>query len=124
MFQPEAYRNSKIFGTLEVNNVFDKYFNLIKFRSDGKDRILDVGFGDGELSMDILLKRFPNKEETLVGLDISQEMVDYANEKYGNNERVTFRLYDIESPTVPRDLIDSFDHVFSSFTFHYVQNQR
>lgn len=124
MIQPELYRDFSGMPKTETKFVLDNYFHLIKFRPDGKDRILDIGSGDGELSMDILLKRFPNKEETLLGLDVSKEMLKYATENYGKNGRVSFRFFDIESPIVPDDLIGTFDHVFSIYVLQYAQNQK
>lgn len=121
MFQPELYEQSKTGPLLEASSSLDEYFHLIKLRADGNDCILDVGCADGGTTLDVILKKFPTKRETIVGCDKSKEMIDYANERHVNETRSTFRILDIETEQLPDDMIGKFDHIFSMYTLQYMQ---
>ncbi|XP_037072316.1 juvenile hormone acid O-methyltransferase-like [Pollicipes pollicipes] len=60
---------------------------------------------------------------TVLGVDTSQAMVDFARRTYGT-DRIQFQRADISSPTVAKVIGTTFDRIFSLFCLHWVQDQR
>ncbi|GBP79045.1 Juvenile hormone acid O-methyltransferase [Eumeta japonica] len=85
------------------------------------DRVLDVGCGDGGVTVDLLRQHMPVNFERLLGCDISESMIEHANKHY-RDRRTEFLVLDIES-SMPDELIEKFNHVFSFFTLHWVLQQ-
>ncbi|KAG5887595.1 hypothetical protein JTB14_025754 [Gonioctena quinquepunctata] len=59
----------------------------------------------------------------LVGCDISEEMLESARKNF-QHPRVSFILMDISTKNLPSELENRFDHIFSFFCFHWVQNPK
>lgn len=96
----------------------EEYANKIKWKND--DRVIDVGCADG--SGTIMLKNYMlNNYTKLVGCDISEKMVQFANEHYGSDQ-TSFRVLNIEGE-LPEDLKGGFDHLFSFYTLHWIRDQ-
>ncbi|XP_061706553.1 juvenile hormone acid O-methyltransferase-like [Cydia pomonella] len=83
--------------------------------------ILDIGCGDGSITVDIWQSYAPKDFKMIIGSDKSQLCVDFATEHY-KSERVQFLRLDIEEE-VQKELVGSSDHVVSSYTFHWVNLQ-
>jgi trans-aconitate methyltransferase len=79
----------------DANYALGTYSNLIKFQND--EIVLDVGSAGGDLTSDILTPRLPPNFEKVIGLDISDNMVNFANNRYRSNPRVSFSQMDISS---------------------------
>ncbi|XP_030020646.2 juvenile hormone acid O-methyltransferase-like [Manduca sexta] len=86
-----------------------------------KARVLDLGSGDGSVTT-ILSTFLPSDYEVLVGADINPKTVKFANDNYGN-KKIKFVELDIEG-TLPDDMKESFDHVFSFYLFHWVDDHQ
>lgn len=87
------------------------------------DSVIDVGCGDGDITVNILLKRFSSDCGRVLGVDISPEMVKHARANY-ENDTVSFQQMDIESAIDASDKRGVFDHVFSFDCLHWVQDQK
>ncbi|XP_041970658.1 juvenile hormone acid O-methyltransferase-like [Aricia agestis] len=96
--------------------------NVHKIKWKGRDRIIDIGSGDGGFTAMILKVFLPDDYEELVGVDRSSEMVMYAKTLY-SDERVSFEVLDIRED-LPQQLVGYFDHVFSFYTLHWVSDQK
>ena len=87
-----------------------------KMLPDLKDKsILDLGCGSGRFTF-LLEKEVPG---TIIGIDLSQQMLDIAKEKSNkNNSKAVFQKGDINR----LDLIKTgtVDFIFSSTTFQYI----
>jgi len=81
----------------------------------GIERILDLGCGDGTLT--VQLSRLVPKGK-VVGIDASQGMIEAAQPKQGGNVR--FLLMDINNLEFDQE----FDVVFSNATLHWVSDHR
>lgn len=81
----------------------------------GTERVLDLGCGDGALTMQIA-ELLPKGE--VVGIDASQGMIDTALPKARKNVR--FLLMDIND----LDLVEKFDIVLSNATLHWVKDHK
>ncbi|KAF5287214.1 hypothetical protein FQA39_LY15991 [Lamprigera yunnana] len=121
----QAFLYSKYNG-LQKNDatfVLNNYFELIQWKDDGSDTILDIGCGAGDVINDLLLPRIPKKFEKLVGVDLSEEMVEFAKTRC-QNSKVCFEQMNIAAEDVPVDFEESFDHILSFYCLHWVQDQR
>lgn len=72
--------------------------------------ILDIGSGDGKITSNIALK---NLNAKVIGLDISSEMVHFANRTYGNQ-----RVFFINGDAQKLPFYEQFDVVVSFSTIH------
>jgi ubiquinone/menaquinone biosynthesis C-methylase UbiE len=83
----------------------------ISFNSS--DQILDLGCGTGELEL-LVLKERP--EQTVVGVDISEKMLELARQKCSGYPNVGFVKVDAAALPFPDQ---SFDLIVSANSFHY-----
>lgn len=83
-----------------------------------QDDILDVGCGTGSLTLE--LSKYSNGN--IVGIDISQEMLEQASSKLqnGSAKNVCFKLKDIMGYD---DIKNKFDVIFSNSTLQWVNKQ-
>ncbi|RZC33710.1 uncharacterized protein BDFB_004499 [Asbolus verrucosus] len=120
----EASLYSKYNG-LQKNDasfVIDNYLRLIQWHNN--ENILDVGSGDGDVILELLLPKLPKNFNKFVGTDISEEMVQFAKSKCNNNSKIDFLRLDISSSNVPPEFHEYFDHIFSFYCLHWVVEQR
>ena len=78
------------------------------------DRVLDIGCGLGDI-----LEHFSGKEVDYLGLDVSEDYIDWARRRYGERARFLCR-------GVSRDAIDeraSFDLVLSVGVIHHLNDE-
>ena len=82
------------------------------------ERVLDLGTGDGRL-LDLVLTARPGS--TGVGLDLNEEMLTRAGERFAGDARVEIGAHDLDDP-LPGD--GRFDVIVSSFAIHHVDDDR
>lgn len=75
--------------------------------------ILDLGCGTG-----LLGQQFVEEENTLMGIDTSEGMLDVFNKKFLGNNRVSSRLLNLEKENVDA----KFDLILSSMAFHHMDD--
>ncbi|XP_077302243.1 juvenile hormone acid O-methyltransferase-like [Arctopsyche grandis] len=121
MFNATLYHKANSLQRRDATDVLDKYLHLVKWRKDGKDVVLDVGCGEGDVTINILLKRLPIDFHSLTGGDLSVEMVDYAKSFYAT-DKIDFILMDIVAEPKPEH-INKYDHLFSFNCLNWVQDQ-
>ncbi|XP_046740261.1 juvenile hormone acid O-methyltransferase-like [Diprion similis] len=120
MFKPAQYSANDELPRHETTEFIQEYSNEIGQMSG---RCLDVGCGPCDLVIESLLPIL-NPKSTVVCSDVSKTMLDYAKEKYGTNDRLSFLQLDIESLALEKDLIEQFDHVTSFYCLHWCQDMR
>lgn len=86
---------------------------------DSAQRVLDLGTGDGHL-VAVVLRRLPTV--SVVGLDLSAAMVQAAQARFADLEKVSFRQHDLMQP-LPREL-GRFDLVVSALAIHHLPDKR
>lgn len=79
-------------------NLGQRFWHYARFREalklvkrDESAEVLDIGSADGTFS-EVLFKKIQPKR--LVGIDVLQSSVDYANRRFAKNKRMTFRVAD------------------------------
>jgi SAM-dependent methyltransferase len=78
--------------------------------------LLDIGCGPGFLAADISL-RFKNN--TVVGLDINEQMIDIAERRWSSNSNLSFLLGDAQELPFADHTID---YIVSSLSLHHWKN--
>ncbi|XP_037298385.1 juvenile hormone acid O-methyltransferase isoform X2 [Manduca sexta] len=112
---PELFNKYNNVTKRDTAESLKEYAKKIKWRSNA--RVLDIGSADGSVTS-ILSTYIPQDYEILLGCDINSNSVKFANAQYGT-ERMKFFVLDIEKP-IPEHLKESFDHVFSFYTLHWL----
>lgn len=110
-WQAETYHlNSKV----QQEAAFE-LLQLLKL--SGKEKILDIGCGDGKITAAIAATL---KEGQIIGSDLSPEMIAFATQKFTSptTTNLSFVLLDAQNITY----INQFDLVFSSFALQWVSN--
>ncbi|CAL1678707.1 unnamed protein product [Lasius platythorax] len=114
MVNPEQYALFDGSCRSTVSLILDEFAKDLKNISG---KCMDVGSGPGDITKNILLPVLDPKA-TVIGTDIMEDMVEYANKTYGDKERLRFEVLDIETKNLPEKYISKFDHIFS---FHALQ---
>lgn len=91
---------------------------LGRLELDGAQRILDVGCGNGKITAEIAT-RVP--QATVVGVDPSHEMVEFASAHYGAPVHPNLRFEVADARTLPYR--EEFDLVVSFNALHWVRQQ-
>ena len=85
------------------------------------ERVLDIGSGSGDVTSSLLAPAIP-VTCSLVGVDCSREMVEFANESFGS-KTISFHQMDIAKIHHPRDIFPAgFDKIFSLYCLHWVKD--
>ncbi|XP_053612919.1 juvenile hormone acid O-methyltransferase [Plodia interpunctella] len=121
MDNAELYEKGNNMQKRDALESLQDYADKIKWKQYGA-RILDIGSGDGTVTTRILKEYTPQNYKIIVGCDVSEKMVQFANDNHGN-ERTRFILLNIENYP-PKELMGSFDHVVSFYTLHWIKNQK
>lgn len=106
-------------GALNILNEFKTIFN---WRCNGTDSLLDIGCGVGNVTIDYVLPTMPPKSK-LIGVDVSEPLVQFARKKYSSYKNVEFRIVDMELE-IPKYMHEKFNLVTSFYCLHWVKNQQ
>lgn len=106
----------------DAKQMLDTFSHQFKWRPDGKDSLLDIGCGSGDVTIDFILPVLPPKFSRLVGADISDAMLNYARQSY-QNSKILFEKLDVGLPLESKTWSVPFDHVTSFYCLHWVQDQ-
>lgn len=120
MHEADLYRKSNVMQKRDAMDCLKEYSRRIQWKGF-EDRILDIGCGDGSVTVNLLRSHIPGEFE-LIGCDISEEMVRFANENYKDGN-TNFIVQDIQAH-LNEDLINNFDHVFSFYALHWIKDQK
>lgn len=90
------------------------------------ENVLDVGCGTGETFIDNMIPSLQIERLKITGIDVSQEMIKFARNKYGSVNR-SFHVFDIQSGLENIDSFvkpASFDLVTSSYCYQWVRDEK
>jgi len=86
------------------------------FNLQGHEKVLDVGCGNGKITA---LCADKLKAGSLIAIDVSSSMIEFANKNYGNSTNLKFFLQDVTTMSFDQE----FDFVYSIFCLHWVKDQ-
>ncbi|CAH4029306.1 unnamed protein product [Pieris brassicae] len=119
MFNAKLYNESNALQKTNTIKYLEEYKDMINWKKDSS--ILDIGCGDGSLTLKIFKELIPNCK-TMTGCDISEDMIRFANEHYASG-RVNFTTLNIEGE-LPHDLRERFHHVITFFALNWCRQQQ
>lgn len=124
MHKAALYKRSNGLQRRDAKQTIDEFSPALQWRSDGCDSLLDIGCGSGDVTIDFLLPILPANFQRLVGVDLSEEMVDFARQQYPH-PRISFDKFDLglDIEKQPFHTTEPFDHITSFYCLHWVQNQ-
>lgn len=102
------------------------FADIFNWRPDGSDSVLDAGCGPGDITYSILRPFLPSNFERLIGVDISDKMIDYARQTYAH-PKLSFQHFnmDMELDEQPfKDNKQTFDHIFSSYCLMWISKPK
>lgn len=115
----ELYHGNNTLQRRDALQCLEEYAKKINWRC--LDSVVDIGCGDGGVTTNILRKFIPVNFKHLVGCDINERMVRFANNHYGD-DKTTFMVLDIGG-SVPLEVYGSFNHAFSFYALHWIKDQ-
>ncbi|XP_034950566.1 juvenile hormone acid O-methyltransferase [Chelonus insularis] len=86
-------------------------------------KCIDIGCGPGHITKELILPKLPT-DSIVVGVDISESMVTYANKNHQKEERLSFKQLNIEDEDLPIKEHEKYDHALSFYCLHWCQNMR
>ena len=109
---------AKFYDTIMNTISFGVYSNFIKnaiesIEINANDKLLDFGAGTGRNAL--LMNRYLSTEGKIVGLEISDEMIQQFEHKFKNTSNIKIINKRIDKPF---ELEEKFDKVFISFVIH------
>ncbi|KAL4716342.1 hypothetical protein ACJJTC_006704 [Scirpophaga incertulas] len=120
MNDAKLYQENNFLQKRDAFDCLEEYADKIKWRKRG-DKIIDIGCGDGSVTVKLLKEYIPDNFEKLLGCDISEKMVKFANGHH-KDDKTTFSVLDIAGD-LPEDMKRKFDHAFSFYTLHWIKEQ-
>lgn len=117
-----VYKSFNFIQRRDVKQIREEYYHKFRWRSDGRDSLLDIGCRVGDIMIDYILPLLPLNFSRIVGVDPSDEMLQYARENF-QRSKVVYRKLDIGVPLLPFNLNERFDHITSFFCLHFVEDQ-
>jgi len=103
-------------STMQWNVALDT-IELIPWQ--GNENVLDIGCGDGKITALLSTKV---QQGTLIGIDISQSMIDFASSLYPQNQYPNLAFMQMDAAEITFE--NQFDRVVSFSTLHWVLDQQ
>lgn len=125
MNRPELYNRANQVQRHDAKLLIQEFGSRFHWQLDRGDRIMDIGCGSGDVTIDFLEPLLPPNYEKLVGSDISQKMLTYAKKTYCKNyPKVEFQVLDIGDNCMPKKYLEHFHHITSFYCLHWIQDQK
>ncbi|XP_028133148.1 juvenile hormone acid O-methyltransferase [Diabrotica virgifera virgifera] len=119
MILPELYNQCNNLTVSTTKDHLAKYKGLIKWKNE--ESIMELGVGDGNCSMYCLQPFLPSRYKEFVAMDISEAMLEYAKNNI-NLPNARFVQCDVGSEEIDDEFIEKFDHIFSFYCIHMIEN--
>ncbi|KAJ3657554.1 hypothetical protein Zmor_009347 [Zophobas morio] len=116
---PDLYSKNCQMQKFDATHFLKTYLNHLNLKNGAS--ILDVGAGDGTITLDVIIPHLPPFAKLVVS-DKSEKMVNFARGRF-NDERIEIVRMDI-SDTDDEVFKNRFDHVLSFYCLNYVPEER
>lgn len=124
MDNPDSFTKSSSLRDDDHAKFLDEFAPKFNWRVDGKDSVIDIGCAGGNVTKEIILPKLPSTFSRLVGVDINENMIDYARKNY-EIPKVSFDKLDIGGDIGEfMQKNEPFDHLISFFCLHLVPDQK
>ncbi|XP_038118763.1 juvenile hormone acid O-methyltransferase [Culex quinquefasciatus] len=124
MNKPNLYHRANGLQRRDAEEILDEFGHLLKWREDGKDSLLDVGSGCGDVLVDFVIPLIPQNFVIILGTDISEQMVRFARKIYSGRRNVSFDRLDIGGDVQQfMSKWGRFNHITSFYCLHWIRNQ-
>ncbi|XP_036144541.1 juvenile hormone acid O-methyltransferase-like [Monomorium pharaonis] len=120
MTSPKDYSASNMIQKYHITLIIEEFIEKL---NDMCGKCMDIGCGPGDITKDFLLPAL-HPQAQIIGTDISEKMIKYANETCSDMNRLQFEILDIETKNLPTRYISEFDHVFSFHTLMWCNDIR
>jgi len=97
------------------NDFYQTAIDLIPFNGTDSFTFLDLGAGTGLLTA-FIISAFPNATVTL--MDLSEKMLEKAQERFSLNKRVNFLVWDYSHSTLPEE----YNLIVSAMSIHHLSD--
>lgn len=122
MNDPALYHKAEFLKS-DIKNFFNEHKKAIHFRRDGCDSLLDIGCASGHITVDVISPLLPETFSRVIGVDINERMVCYANELF-KSSKIFFEILDIGGDVTEfLSVHGCFDHITSSLCLHLLPDQ-
>ncbi|XP_063927672.1 juvenile hormone acid O-methyltransferase-like [Zophobas morio] len=115
---PFLYSKNCQMQRFDANYFLTTYLSQVNVKDNAA--VLDVGAGDGLVTLEMLLPRLPNFKKLVVS-DKSKKMVDFAKNRF-HDERIETVQMDIVD--YHKSFKDYFDHIFSFYCLNNVTEEK
>lgn len=124
MHNAVLYRGANEMQRHDAKETIDEFWPKIQWREDGWDSIIDIGCGSADVLWDYILPTLPGTFQRLVGVDASEEMVEFARKQY-SDPRVKFKKLQIGLNIKLQPFrYEPFDHITSFYCLNWVEDQK
>ncbi|KAK4880441.1 hypothetical protein RN001_008587 [Aquatica leii] len=122
MEKPELYMKNSVLAQNDADYVLNKYLSV--FQTNNNNIVLDVGCGPGNVTYEKLLPLLPTSTKQIIGVDISNNNIEYARQHYQMDPKVSYEKLDIRTDTIPNKYVEAFDLIVSLYCFHLVGDHK
>lgn len=103
-----------------------EYANVMNWCADGSDAVLDAGCGPGDITHNIILPFLPPNFSRLMGVDVSDKMIDYGRKAY-THPKLSFEQFNLDvalekQPSLAG--VEPFNHIFSSYCLMWISKPK
>uniref|UniRef100_A0A1B6H741 phosphoethanolamine N-methyltransferase n=1 Tax=Homalodisca liturata TaxID=320908 RepID=A0A1B6H741_9HEMI len=121
MDNAELYSVNNEVQKRDANMILSEFVPQFTWSQD--EIVLDIGCGPGDVSTEVLLQ-YMQKDISLVGVDLSSNMIEYANEKFAN-DKIRFKTLDIATKDIKKHFPEKyFSKIFSCHCLHWIQDNK
>lgn len=122
MNNPQLYSKNLDQSVILIRGVLQKHKELLKWNSE-PESILDLGIGDGRMAKEVIFPLIPSNIDEYIGGDISETMIASVK-KMISHEKFKTIVINAQTTSIPSELKNRFDHIFSNFLLHHTQDVR
>ncbi|XP_037041841.1 juvenile hormone acid O-methyltransferase-like [Bradysia coprophila] len=102
-----------------VKTLMEEYKTKFNWSADGRDSLMDIGCAGGGITIDYILPIMPTNFDRLIGVDISEDMIAYA-QKMHSKPNIEFKTFNIETGNTGE--LPQVDHITVLYVFHLVHD--